>query len=353
MTEPRRRRRRARDLPPTWRRPTRRSPRRGRCWRRARRRRCRGCRGGRAGWRQRIMDRVTGRKSDRHATTLVIQRASPSPNDDTRASFEPKPEPARDLSSSLLFAGGTTRERRASNAARASARCAGRRRRGPASRRWRRRSPGWRRTRGTRREGTRPAPAIATRRGRRAETRGIGRRVRAEPRERETEENPAEHPPHGNAPVIARLHDGRRASPPRRGRRWVRRPASRLRFRGDSRSATGGMPLLRRLDFRAGQRHLRDALSGVRGDAGVHPVIRRGVHLRRRRENLLRRRRVRRHGVVKVRPTARCQPAVKPRQSPCERAHLRSARLSQFFGSTSTSTRGGRRHEPAGNDAGE
>ena len=70
--------------------------------------------------RQRIMDRVTGRNSDRHATTLVIQRASLSPNDDARASPEPKPEPARDLSS-LFPSGGTTRERRASSAARASA----------------------------------------------------------------------------------------------------------------------------------------------------------------------------------------------------------------------------------------
>ena len=68
---------------------------------------------------QRIMDRVMGRKSDRHATTLVIQRASPSLNDDARASFEPEP-PARDLSS-LFPSGGTTRERRASSAARASA----------------------------------------------------------------------------------------------------------------------------------------------------------------------------------------------------------------------------------------
>ena len=76
-----------------------------------------------SGVRQRVTDRVTGRKSDRPLTNpkpqqkTVIQRASPSPNDDPRAS--PEPEPARFFLS--LFAGGTTRERRASSAARASA----------------------------------------------------------------------------------------------------------------------------------------------------------------------------------------------------------------------------------------
>ena len=111
--------------------------------------------------------------------------------------------------------------------------------------------------------------------------------------------------------------------------------------------------LLRRLGFRAGQRHLRDALSGVRGDDGVHPVIRRGVHLRRRQENLLQRRRVRRHGVVRcVRPlAASCEPRLSLLVLELTLLVARKLPGRHFFGSSSA--RGGRLHERAGNDAGE
>ena len=236
--------------------------------------------------RQRIMDRVTGRNSDRHATTLVIQRASLSPNDDARRAPNPNPNPPGICRRRCCC---SRAERRASAGRRTPrarpARCAGRRRRGPASSTV---APPLARLAADARnpEGKEPArPRRLRRVGVRAETREDGCRVRAEPRRARDRGEPRRAPtarerPGHCAPARRAPSFAASEGAPMGSAAGVATPVpGRLAERHSARS-----PRLGRLDFRAGQRHLRDALSGVRGDAGVHPVIRRGVHLRRRRE---------------------------------------------------------------------